>query len=117
MGLLGKAGAILAGVAPLATSGVEAMAKTQTALVGMKIGEKVSFFAMRFINNLCAGFGLPDPYAQTPGGHAIGNGWVGGTPHLYTTAAGVAMVLVDAVISKLLKTSTRVAGIAITGRY
>jgi hypothetical protein len=128
-GLMSKLGAILMGAVPPAASGIEAVANAQSH-ESLDMMGKITVGFQRFCNNLTAGFGLPQAFGHAnvkvrDGGMtsiAIGNAWddpVGGqsAPFLYTTLAGAIMVGVDALMSKFTKSSTRIMGVNITGKY
>lgn len=121
LGVLGKAGVVVMAVPPLASSAIEAGVSASNKPENWGLGDKALYGYYRFMNNLVSGFGLPNPYeTMDVGGIAnepVGDGWGGANPHLWTTVAGGIMFGIDVLVAKFAKTSARIGGIPMTGKY
>lgn len=123
MGILGKTGIFLIGGVPLTASVIEgAVNAAGRPDTQYSMGDKLVVGFLRTINNLTTGFGMPEAFptvqgSQLAGRINVGNGWDGATPFLYSAAGGGIMLAADVITGKVTKTSPRIMGVPITGRY
>ena len=103
MGLIGKAGVVLAGGIPVALATIDAIDPWTSAAYGtLSIRDKLVASAWAFSNNLTQGFGVGPAFPTNLGVVVIQNSAASGS-YIKTTAGGLSLVVIDGVIGAIMR--------------